>query len=98
MTYGNLVKLDTNNNVIPDLSTGWKVGNGGKTYTFTLRDTKFSDGKLRHRRRCRLLDRPCAQPQGAGGQSPSPVASTTFGHIVGATSYRGAAMSKVPRR
>ncbi len=89
MTYGNLVKLDTNNNVIPDLSTGWKVSNGGKTYTFTLRDTKFSDGKpVTAADVVYSIDR-ALNPKALEGKSPSPVASTYLGHIVGATSYKG---------
>src|SRR6478672_11951692 len=30
--------------LLPDLATSWKVSNGGKTYTFKLRNAKFSDG------------------------------------------------------
>ena len=36
--YNGLVRYDEKNNDIkPDLATGWKITNGGKTYTFTLR-------------------------------------------------------------
>jgi peptide/nickel transport system substrate-binding protein len=34
----------TGTKLLPDLATSWKVGNGGKTYTFHLRAAKFSDG------------------------------------------------------
>ncbi len=89
MTYGNLVKLDSNNNVIPDLSTGWKVSNGGKTYTFTLRDTKFSDGKtVTAQDVVYSIDR-ALNPKALDGKAPSPVASLYLGHIVGVSSYNG---------
>ncbi len=43
--FGRLVKLDKDLKVIPDLAQKWAVSDGGKTYTFTLRDNvKFSDG------------------------------------------------------
>src|SRR5579884_3677641 len=32
MLYDNLVKLDQNNKVVPDLAKSWSVSNGGKTY------------------------------------------------------------------
>ncbi len=89
MTYGNLVKFDSNNNVIPDLSTGWKVSNGGKTYTFTLRDTKFSDGKpVTAADVVYSIDR-ALNPKADAGKGPSPVAALYLGHIVGVASYKG---------
>lgn len=44
--YNGLVKYDEKTNAIkPDLATGWKITNGGKTYTFTLRKgVKFHKG------------------------------------------------------
>lgn len=44
--YNGLVKYDEKTNDIqPDLSTGWEITNGGKTYTFTLRKgVKFHKG------------------------------------------------------
>ena len=44
--YNGLVKYDEKTNDIkPDLSTGWKITNGGKTYTFSLRKgVKFHKG------------------------------------------------------
>ena len=90
MTYGNLVKFDSNNNIIPDLAAAMpKVTNGGKTYTFTLRDTKFSDGKpVTAADVVYSIDR-ALNPKALDGKGPSPVASTYLGHIVGAASYKG---------
>jgi oligopeptide transport system substrate-binding protein len=89
MTYGNLVKFDSNNKVIPDLASGWKISNGGKTYTFTLRDTKFSDGKpVTAADVVYSIDR-ALNPKADAGQGPSPVASLYLGHIVGVSSYKG---------
>ncbi len=44
--YNALVKYnEKTNEIIPDLATGWKITNGGKTYTFTLRrGVKFHKG------------------------------------------------------
>lgn len=43
--YDNLVAQDTNGKIVPWLATSWDITNGGKTYTFTLRDdVHFSDG------------------------------------------------------
>ncbi len=42
--YGKLVKLDKDLKVTPDLAQKWDISPDGKTYTFTLRDVKFSDG------------------------------------------------------
>jgi oligopeptide transport system substrate-binding protein len=43
--YGKLVKLDKDLKVTPDLAEKWEISKDGMTYTFTLRDVKFSDGK-----------------------------------------------------
>ncbi len=90
MLYGNLVKLDQNNKVIPDLAKSWSVSNGGKTYTFHLRtDAKFSDGKaITADDVIYSIDR-SLNPKALNGKSPSPVAATYLGYIVGATSYKG---------
>lgn len=42
--YGRLVKLDKDLKVAPDLASKWTISSDGLTYTFTLRDAKFSDG------------------------------------------------------
>ncbi|HVO43665.1 MAG TPA: peptide ABC transporter substrate-binding protein [Aggregatilineales bacterium] len=42
--YGRLVKLDKDLKVTPDLAAKWDISADGLTYTFPLRDVKFSDG------------------------------------------------------
>jgi len=43
--YDQLVRLTPNaSKLVPGLATSWKISNGGKTYTFTLRSAKFSNG------------------------------------------------------
>ena len=44
--FGGLVTLDRNLEVAPDLAKDWEISNGGKTYTFHLReDAKFHNGR-----------------------------------------------------
>ena len=42
--YDYLVDVDAENNIQPRLASSWKVSQDGLTYTFTMRDAKFSDG------------------------------------------------------
>ena len=43
--YGQLFKLDEKGKIVPELATGWKYEDGGKTVKVTLRQgVKFSDG------------------------------------------------------
>lgn len=43
--YSRLVQADpTGTKIVPDLATNWDVAKDGLTYTFHLRDAKFSDG------------------------------------------------------
>ena len=43
--YGQLFELGPKGKIIPDLATGYKFSNGGKTITITLRQgVKFTDG------------------------------------------------------
>jgi oligopeptide transport system substrate-binding protein len=42
--YGKLVKLDKLLKVTPDLAEKWQISSDGLTYTFPLKDVKFSDG------------------------------------------------------
>jgi len=43
--YGQLFRLDEKGKIVPELATGWKFENGGKTVKLTLRQgVKFSDG------------------------------------------------------
>ena len=91
MLYDNLVKLNDQNQIEPDLATSWDVSNGGKTYTFHLRtDAKFSDGKqITAADVIYSIDR-ALNPKALNGTAPSPVAMTYLGSIAGATSYKGA--------
>ena len=44
--FGGLVTIDRNLEIVPDLARDWEISNGGKTYTFYLReDAKFHDGR-----------------------------------------------------
>ena len=44
--FSGLVTLDENLEPAPDIAEGWEISNGGKTYTFFLRqDVKFHDGR-----------------------------------------------------
>ena len=44
--FGGLVTIDRNLRVAPDLAKDWEISNGGKTYTFFLReDATFHNGK-----------------------------------------------------
>lgn len=43
--YSRLVQADpTGTKIVPDLATSWETSEDGLTYTFHLRDAKFSDG------------------------------------------------------
>ena len=42
--FEGLVQYDANNKIVPCLADKWTVTNGGKTYTFHLRNAKFQDG------------------------------------------------------
>src|SRR5438067_979424 len=89
MLYANLVKLDLNNNIMPDLATSWGVSPDRKVYTFHLRtDARFSDGhRITANDVIYSIDR-TLNPKVNGG-APSPVGALYLGHIVGATSYKG---------
>jgi peptide/nickel transport system substrate-binding protein len=41
-----LIARDENANVTSDLATSWKVSDDGLTYTFTLREARFHNGKM----------------------------------------------------
>jgi peptide/nickel transport system substrate-binding protein len=41
-----LIARDENANVTSDLATAWKISDDGLTYTFTLRDARFHNGKM----------------------------------------------------
>ena len=88
MLYANLVRLNVQNQVVPDLAT-WDVSPDHKVYTFHLRtDARFSDGHpITADDVIYSIDRALNPHVYKGG--PSPVATTYLGHIVGATSYKG---------
>lgn len=45
LVFDGLLGLDAGGNVAPELATSWETADGGKTYTFTLReDATFSNG------------------------------------------------------
>ena len=44
-TFEGLVRFDANNDIVPALAESWDVSEDGLTYTFQLRDAKWSDGK-----------------------------------------------------
>jgi len=90
MLYDNMVKLNTQNQVVPDLATNWTISSTAKVYTFHLRtDSKFSDGKpITADDVIYSIDR-SLNPKALNGKAPSPVAGTYLGHIVGAVSYNG---------
>ncbi len=87
MIYGNLVKLDSKNAVVPDLAT-WTVSPNRKVYTFHLRDTKFSDGNPVTADDVIYSIERALNPKVNKG-APSPVASLYMGHILGAATYKG---------
>ncbi len=44
--FSGLLTLDVNMEPAPDIAEGWQISNGGKTYTFFLRqDVRFHDGR-----------------------------------------------------
>jgi peptide/nickel transport system substrate-binding protein/oligopeptide transport system substrate-binding protein len=89
MLYANLVKLNVQNQVVPDLARSWDVSPNRKVYTFHLRtDARFFDGHpITADDVIYSIDRALNPHVYKGG--PSPVATTYLGHIVGATSYKG---------
>lgn len=82
MLYDNLVKLDIQNRIMPDLATSWDVSPDRKVYTFHLRtDAQFSDGHpITADDVIYSISRALNPHVYKGG--PSPVATTYLGHIV----------------
>lgn len=86
MLYGNLVKFNSKNQVIPDLAKSWTVSKDRKVYTFHLRDTKFSDGSPVTADDVVYSITRALNPKVNNGAA-SPVAGLYLGHIVGATAF-----------
>jgi oligopeptide transport system substrate-binding protein len=45
-TMEGLVRLDKDGKAVPGMATDWEIGQDGKTYTFHLRDAKWSNGDV----------------------------------------------------
>ncbi|MSP12579.1 MAG: hypothetical protein EXR62_06440 [Chloroflexi bacterium] len=79
--YSGLVTLDQNLDIVPDLATKWEISDDGKTYTFHLRDAKFSNGKVVNADAFKYaIERAC------DAATASVVADSYLGDIVGARS------------
>ena len=88
MLYANLVKLDSQNRVVPDLASSWSVDPSGTVYTFHLRpDAHFSDGKPITADDVLYSYKRELDPKALDGKGPSPVAVAYMGHVVGAADY-----------
>lgn len=79
--YSGLVRIDDKLQVQPDIAQSWTVTNGGRTYTFKLRDdARFQDG-----RPITATDVKYSIERTLDPATRSPVAATYLGDIVGAT-------------
>jgi oligopeptide transport system substrate-binding protein len=79
--FGGLVTLDPDLKVQPDIAREWSVSNGGKTYTFKLRDNVvFSVG---NQRRVTANDFKYSIERAADPSNASPTAVAYLGNIAG---------------
>jgi ABC-type transport system substrate-binding protein len=79
--FGGLVTLDTELKVQPDIAQSWEVSNGGKTYTFTLRDNVvFHTGNTR---RVTANDVKYSIERAADPVNASPTVRAYLGNVVG---------------
>lgn len=79
--FGGLVTLDTDLKVQPDIAQSWDVSNGGKTYTFKLRDdVVFHTGNAR---RVTAEDVKYSIERAADPANASPTVRAYLGNIVG---------------
>ena len=79
--FGGLVTLDPELKVQPDIAKEWTVSNGGKTYTFKLRDNvTFHTGNTR---RVTAADFKYSIERAADPTNASPTAVAYLGNIVG---------------
>ena len=77
--FGGLVTLDPDRKVQPDLAKEWSVSNGGKTYTFKLRDNAvFQNGQ-----RVTADDFKYSIERAADPTNASPTVIAYLGNIVG---------------
>ena len=77
--FGGLVTIDANLLIVPDLAEDWDISNGGRTYTFHLREgAKFHNGKPVTARDFKWSMERVADPG-----TESPVADVFLGDIVG---------------
>ena len=77
--FGGLVTIDPNLDIVPDLAESWDISNGGRTYTFHLRETaKFHNGKA-----VTAQDFKWSMERIADPATESPVVDTYLGDIVG---------------
>ena len=77
--FSGLVALDDNLEPAGDIATDWQVSNGGKTYTFRLRnDVRFQDGRA-----VKAADFKYSWQRAADPETGSLTAVTYLGDIVG---------------
>jgi oligopeptide transport system substrate-binding protein len=77
--FSGLVRFDDNLEPAPDIAERWEVSNGGRTYTFYLRqDVKFHDG-----RKLTAEDFKYSWERACAPQTGSLTAATYLGDIVG---------------
>ena len=78
--FGGLVTLDTDLKVQPDIAKSWEASNGGKTYTFKLRDNVvFHQGG----RRVTANDVKYSIERAADPANASPTVKAYLGNVVG---------------
>jgi oligopeptide transport system substrate-binding protein len=77
--FGGLVRLGDKLEPVPDIAQSWQVSNGGKTYTFYLRqDVRFQDG-----RQVKAGDFKYSWERACAPETGSQTAATYLGDIVG---------------
>ena len=77
--FGGLVTIEPDLNIVPDLAETWDITNGGKTYTFHLRQ----DGKFHNGKPVTAHDFKWSLERATDPVTRSPVADTYLGDIVG---------------
>ena len=77
--FGGLVTLDTDLKVQPDIAKSWEVSNGGKTYTFKLRDNAV----FHNNKRVTSADVKYSIERAADPANASPTVLAYLGSVVG---------------